>query len=464
MRGGDPGSRRGSAQIRIEDLTVDGIAVDPVATEPDGSPRAPLAPVVARLTGLNALLMLLALVTGPVQARVLGPDGRGEVAIILTVLMLAPILLDFGLSDFVARERARGCSLGTILGTTLPLAIGFAFIGVVLAVPVSELLAQNRPLVERYVRITLLAMPLWVMGWMLIGAARGEQRWSILYLQRAITVIASAVAIVGLALLGLLTVESLAIAMLAITLPGIAVTLPMLRGAGPWHFNRALVRPALAFGSRSWVTLISSQGNYRLDQLVMAAVVSSRELGLYAVAVGFTSVLSSFVSAVSLALMPRVAQEGGQSVPRIVRVSTLALACGLAVTALLAPLVVPLLFGTEFEDAVPFVDLLVLGALFIGISLILGSALQGHGRPQDAMRPQLIGLLITIVGLAVALDPLGAFGAAIVSVVSYAAVLTGTIRAAVREFEVSPRTLLLPRGDDLRWLMRAAPWRRSRRS
>lgn len=95
------------------------MGVGAIVAEPDGSPRAPLGPVVARLTGLNALLMLLALVTGPVQARVLGPDGRGEIAVILTVLMLAPILLDFGLSDYVARERARGRSLGTVLGTTL---------------------------------------------------------------------------------------------------------------------------------------------------------------------------------------------------------------------------------------------------------------------------------------------------------------------------------------------------------
>lgn len=463
MRGRDGTSRRNPAEVPITDGVLKDIGVGAVAAEPDGSPRAPMGPVVVRLTGLNGLLMLLALVTGPVQARVLGPDGRGEIAVILTVLMLAPILLDFGLSDFVARERARGTGLGSVLGTALPLAIGFALIGVVLAVPVSELLAQDRPLVERYVRITLFAMPLWVAGWMLMGAARGEQRWSILYRQRAVTVILSTVAIVGLALLGLLTVESLAITTLAITIPGIAVALPVLRGVGTWQFDRRLVRPALAFGSRSWVTLVSSQGNYRLDQLVMAAVVSSRELGLYAVAVGFTSVVSSFVSAVSLALMPRVAQQGGESVPRIVRVSTLALACGLAVVALLAPVAVPLLFGTEFKDAVPLVAVLVVGALCIGISLILGSALQGHGRPQDAMRPQLIGLIITIVGLAVVLEPLGALGAALVSVVSYAAVLSGTVRAAAREFDVSPRTLLLPRGEDLRWLVLVASRPRSRR-
>lgn len=449
-------SCRSQPQAPSEDLTQIAGAHASAPTDPEASTTTPLGGVVARLTGLNGLLLLLALVTGPVQARVLGPDGRGEIAIILTVLAVTPLVLDFGLSEFVARERARGASLGTLLGTALPLVIGFALIGVVLAVPFSELLSQGRPPVERYVRITMFAMPLWALGWMLLGAARGEQRWSILYRQRGLTVILSSTAIIGLALIGHLTVQTLAVAMLAVTVPGIAVALPVLRNVGPWRFDRALVRPALAFGSRSWVTLVSSQGTYRLDQIVMAVVVSSRELGLYAVSVAFTSVLSSFVSAVSVALMPRVAQQGGASVPRIVRISTLALASGLSVVLASSPFVMPLLFGAAFVATVPLVSVLVVGALCIGVSNILGSALQGHGRPQDAMRPQLLGLLVTIVGLAIALDPLGALGAALVSVVAYAVVLTGVTRAAAREFKCSPVALLLPRTEDLRWVIHMA--------
>lgn len=445
--------RRGSRPLR--DPTVDVVADAGLAPDPEMVARTPFAPVVARLTGLNGLLMLMALLTGPIQARLLGPEGRGEIAVIVTVLILAPAVFDLGLADFVARERARGTSLGTVLGTALPVALGFALVGVALAVPLSNLLGQDRELVERFVRITLLAAPLLVLGWLLLGAARGEQRWAIVYRQRALTVLASSGAIIGLAVLGMLTVESLAIAMLVLSIPGIAVTLPVLRRMDRWHFDRALVRPALAFGSRSWVTLISTQGSSRLDQVVMAAVVPSRELGLYAVAVGFTSVVSSFVNSVSLALMPRVAQQGAESVPRVVRVSTLALASGLALLALLAPLVVPLLFGASFEDAVPLVILLVVGSLFLGISLVLASALQGHGRPQDAMRPQLLGLAITIVGLALLLDPYGAVGAALVSVLASAAVLAGMLRAAVRAFGSSPRALLMPRRADLRWLIAA---------
>lgn len=428
--------------------------VDPLAAQvavPSGQ-RGTLTPVVARLTGLNGLLMLLALLTGPIQARALGVDGRGEIAVIVTLFTLAPLLLDFGLSEFVARERARGTSLGTVLGTALPLALGFSMVGVLAAGPVSELLAQDRPVVERFTRLAMLTLPLWITGWLLSGAARGDGRWAIVYRQRIITAGGTAAAIVGLAVLGRLTVESLAIATFMVAIPAVAVTAPVVRGAGPWRFDARLVRPGLSFGARSWALIVATQGNYRLDQLIMAAVVSSRQLGLYAVAVGFTSVLSSFVSAVTLALMPRVAREGAESVPRVTRLSAVVLASGLAAVAITSPLVVPLLFGQDFVDAVALVAVLTAGALALGLSVILGAALQGHGRPQDAMRPQLAGLIVTIVGLAIALEPLEALGAALVSVVAYTVVLAGTVRAATREFGCSARDLLIARPGEMRLL------------
>lgn len=409
--------------------------------------------VVARLAGLNGLIIVVAMVTGPLLARVLGPEGRGELTAVLTVLVFAPILLDFGLGDFVSRERARGTDRGTVIGTAMPLALGFSLLGVALALPVAELVGQDRAVVEKFVRISLLGSPVLVFGWMLIALARGDQRWSILYRWRLINALGSAVLIVGLALLGRLTVESAVMVTVVTSLVALVASLPALRGAGHWRLDRTLVRPALAFGARSWLIILCSASNYRLDQLVMAAVVSSAELGHYAVAVSLTAIALSFMGAVNVALLPRVAHEGAHAVPRIARASAVVLACSLGAVAASAPLLVPLVFGEDFRPTVVLVEILALGALLIGVSSVLGGALQGHGRPQDAARAQLVGLVITVVGLMLVLKPWGATGAALVSVVAYAAVLAGTLRASVRAFGVSPSTLLVPRAEDVRWLV-----------
>lgn len=436
--------------------------MSPVVTGPETAGVPPphgFGGVVARLTGLNVLVVLAAMLTAPLLARVLGPEGRGELSAILAIFVLAPLVLDFGLADFVARERARGTDRGTVLGTAIPMSICFSLLGVLLALPVAELIGQQRPIVERWVRISLFATPLLVFSWMLLGLARGEQRWSILYRWRLITAVMGAILIVGLAVLGRLTVQSAVVATLVTGFFAFVISLTAMSGAGRWRFDRRLARPALAFGGRSWLIALSTVANYRLDQAVMAAVVSSEELGHYAVAVSVTALVLGFVGSVNTALLPRVAQEGMHMVPRITRVSVLVIASSMALVAASAPVSIPFVFGDDFTPAVLLVAILAVGAIFLGVSSILGTALQGHGRPQDAVRPQMLGLAVTLVGLAIALGPWGAIGAAAVSVVAYACVLLGTLSAAVREFKAPPRAFLLPRPEDLRWLVEAVRWR-----
>ena len=431
------------------------------STEPSAQSNA-FGGVVARLTGVNGGLVLLALVTGPVTARVLGPEGRGELAAILTVLVLTPLILDFGLADFVTRERARGAPAGQTLGTAIPLALGFSLLGVVLAWPLGELLGQGRDVVEHFVRLSLLLMPLFVFGWMVQGVARGAQRFEVIRRWQLIGAGGSGIVILGLAAIGELTVTSAVVATIVLSITALGVSLPVLRGTGRWRFDARVVRPALGFGARSWLFAVSAAANHRLDQAVMAAVVSSAELGYYAVAAGLTAIASGFVGAVTTALLPRVAQEGIHAVPRVVRVSVLVMTASLAVLTAIAPFAVPLLFGSDFDRAVPLVAILAVATVFMGVSAVIGSALQGHGRPQDSARPQIAGLLVTILGLALTLDPLGAVGAALVSCAAYAAVLVGTVRAALRAFGTTAAELLIPGRADVTWLLARARHRSSR--
>src|SRR5215217_4054746 len=96
---------------------------EPAADPERGGDRVRFTSVVWRLTGANALITVLALVTSPLLARTLGPDGRGELAAIFTVPSLAPWISDLGLSAYLARERARSEPRGLLLGSVMPVAI-----------------------------------------------------------------------------------------------------------------------------------------------------------------------------------------------------------------------------------------------------------------------------------------------------------------------------------------------------
>ena len=97
---------------------------------------------VAWLTGVNIMVAALGLITGPIQAHVLGPSGRGEVAAVVTTVAIATWVLDFGLTAFVARARARGTTAALVYGTVVPLSLAFSLIGVAAAFPVAELIGQ----------------------------------------------------------------------------------------------------------------------------------------------------------------------------------------------------------------------------------------------------------------------------------------------------------------------------------
>src|SRR3954453_22876627 len=62
---------------------------------------------VASLVGANMFIPATALITGPILARALGPEGRGVFAAVTTPLLLASVLGTFGLQDALTQFLAR---------------------------------------------------------------------------------------------------------------------------------------------------------------------------------------------------------------------------------------------------------------------------------------------------------------------------------------------------------------------
>ena len=180
-------------------------ALPPDVIRPPGN----FSTVVARLSGVNAVVILAAFVTGPITARALGVQGRGELAAITAVLTMAPWLLDLGLSQWLARERARGGRLPELLGAALPVALACSLIGVIAAVPLSHVLGHDRPVVIAYLQIGLFLAPLSVVFQTLIGLVIGESRWRLFSATRILASVMPAIAIVILAAVGRLTVARL---------------------------------------------------------------------------------------------------------------------------------------------------------------------------------------------------------------------------------------------------------------
>ena len=424
-----------------------------VATAPAVSARSDFASVVGQLAGVNGVVMLCAIVTGPVTARALGAEGRGELAAIVAVLTMGPWLLDLGVGQWLARERARGGDRGELLGAALPVAFCFSLISVFVAIPLANAIGGEREIVVTFLKIGLLLMPLSVVLYMLSGVVVGESRWGLYSAARLLGSILPVIVIVTMTVAGSLTVGVAAAAYLVSGFLGSLLLLRVVRGVRRLSFSLRRSLVAAKFGARSWLGQVAGTANIRLDQVLMAGLVSSSELGLYAVAVTVGSIAFGLIQAVSAASFPRVAGGDPELAARACRVTVLIVAAASLVLAAITPAMVPFVFGADFKPAVPMVLILLVASIPLAAAIVLSSALVAANDPGATMRAELVALAITIPALIIFLPGFGGQAAALVSVAAYSVRVVIQLRAARRAFARPMREFLLPEHDDLGWLV-----------
>lgn len=414
------------------------------------------AGTVGRLTSVNVVVAGLGVVTGVLQARGLGPEGRGDLAAIVVPLAVLALIGDLGFGMYVRREAARGVLLGPVLGTIggITLAIGAAL--AVLLSPLREIVADQRDVVTLWLGIGLVLLPVNLLGGILRNAGTGLGRWDLWGRSRLVLSAGWLVALVVLYGTGRLTVGWAAGCIAALTVASSYPFLGVLARARPIGFDRRILVHAVPFSARAWFADVSNLVNLRVDQLLMAAMVDSRQLGLYAVAVTLAGLTGTFSTAVGLALLPRVAREGPEVVPRAVRTSLAIVVLAGGTVALLASPLVHLGAGSAFGPAVQLVWVLLVAEVPLAGTIILGQALIGSGRPGGAAAGQGLGMALSLGGLLVALPRWGAMGAAIVSLVAYSSSFAWMLGYSGRAYGRPIREFLVPDRRDVTWMVVAA--------
>lgn len=420
--------------------------------------------------GANLLIGALGVITGVMASRWLGPTGRGELAAIQLWPGFLAVAAMLGLPDamvyFAARQQQVAARYLTsslalaLLASTAVMAASY------LAMP-SLLQAQGEDVLA-VARVYLLGIPITVILTISYQTVRGLGHFRLWNAMRFLPPLVW----LGVLLLAWSTSRTSAAFLAAANLIGLALLLPLVavvlwRVLRRWKWpDPRNWRPLLRFGLPSMFSAIPLLLNLRLDQLVMAAFLPAQNLGLYVVAVTWSTIMSPVLNAVGMVLFPQVASMSSQQA-QVDMVSIVSrLSVGISVLFALAlglvtPLGLPLLFGDRFRPAVIAAVILVGASAISTVNQVLQEGARGLGRPSFPLWAEVGGLLVTGACLWLLLPPYGIIGAALASVIGYASVTALMLWQMKRSFQLGPMRYLAPTGGDWGYLVAAVQRGRS---
>lgn len=380
--------------------------------------RSALHSVATGVIGQGAVL-----VSGILVARLLGPELRGYVALLVLFPSFLSIVGGLGVPEaltyFIARDPHASRA---ILRSVLHLGLVQALVLCVIHALLLWLTIRDYPAA---VRVAGLISLMWVPAALAIqygfAVIQGHRRYKTLNRRRLLAPTLYSMAIIPVFTFGIddvrviisLWVTAYSIAAVA-TVTAAVLPLPASVDTVPVPGSGDMIR----FGLKSFVGSTSPVETFGVDQAIIGLFLSARSLGLYVAAISFTNLPRLIGRSVGLVAYPHVAamrdmQEAKRSIWRLFWFTVVLCTAIVTLLGVVATRLVPLLFGDAFRESVPLVRVLLIGALFFGARRVLGDGLRGAGYPMANTIAEVCSWAWLIPSLAVLAPRWGTGGVAV---------------------------------------------------
>ncbi len=401
----------------------------------------------------NMALAILAVATGVLAARILGPSGEGELTAIQTWPLLLGTLamlgLDSALVYFIARQPEMGKQF-TSTAVVIGLLSSFV-VGAVGWYAMPLLLSAQRPQVVSAARIFLLIGVIYAVVGIPHGSLRAAQAYTSWNIFRIVPGVAWLCMLLAAWILGHPSAIRLSHwylgGVLICGLPFLLIVNRTLQGSPNLDFR--LAPKMLRFGLPSALTSLPQTINLRFDQMLIIAFLPARTLGLYVIAVAWSGAVAPLLSAVGNVLFPHVSAERdtarqGHSLAVALQGGGLVAAATSVPFMLLAPFGLPLVFGSRFAPSIPSALVLVPAGAILAWAGIAEEGLRGLGRPTVVLVAEVTAAAVTLAALPALLHTDGILGAAVASLLGYSVIAVFTVIAISRSTNQDIRSLVIP--------------------
>lgn len=433
------------------------------SSDTESSAQRSLARAAVGTYGTNIAVAVLSFANVLVIARALGPDGRGDVALLTTIALLSAALAGFGVQQANVNFASRSPELRAPLATNsllLAVLLGGAAIAAV-AVLVTIVPAARGDADASLLWIALAAIPILILSTYLQDLVLADYEFKLANAAWLLPAVATLSVNSVLAISGRLTTRAAVIAWVAAqaAATGLLMLRLLLR---PRRFSRpdaALARRMLGFGAKTHAGRVMMYGNFRLDQWILGAVSGSRELGLYSVAVAWAEALFFLPTSLVRVQRPTLARVdragAGERAAVAFRASMLLTVVTVIALVVAAPILTGAIFGTEFRGAADDLRVLAVGGFGVVALKILGNAMTAQRMPLRETAGIAVSFAATIVLDVLLIPPFGGLGAAAASSAAYG---VGGVVITVLFCRALGRTPaeLVPRPSDVGWLVATA--------
>lgn len=371
-------------------------------------------------TAVNLLVLCLNLSTGLLTARLLGPEGRGELAAMVLWPQFLASLLTLGLPQATTFNLVRHPSdQGGIVAMALLLSMVLGAVTIVLGVLVIPVWTTTYDAqVISFAQATMFFAPIILLMWLVNACLQAHGLFAQLNRNLCLQPALTLAGLAALAMADRVTPLTAAMATVLAPLPVFAANI-----AWVWRHQRpTVVEPGqnaarlLRYGLRSAGIQLLGALSQQFDRIFVLGALSPAAMGLYMVARNAAQPTRVFSSALNTVLFPKAS---ALSTSQALELTALSARVGVAAAVIIAlplcllgPLLIGLLYGREFADSVLPFQLLVIEGALTAITSTLAQSFMTVGRPGMVTLFQLTSFIVGVVLLLLLVPAHGILGAA----------------------------------------------------
>jgi O-antigen/teichoic acid export membrane protein len=372
---------------------------------------------LAMMLGQNIVGRACGMLSQLALAAILRPEDFGIVGLASTVSALAASLVNFGVEDVVLQ---RHLGLRLWVGPALWISLGLSVVAAALTAGAAPTAAAiyAAPEVGRLLVVTAIAMPLGALSTVPAMVLRAKLQFKVLAAYGTGELLAQALLTIGFAWFGFGALSFvLPLPITAAVRAGVLWRLAEVPGSLRPRVRRwkhILGNTHAAFATRL-ITSVMSQADYVLLGLLATKQATGLYYFGYRLAAQPLWILAGNLSGVvfpALAqLRPEPVRQGEAALHAATLLSYCVLPLGFIQAAIAAP-VVEALFGSQWRDAIPIIQLLSVGLAFDAVSWITGSLLNARGEFRLTRRYALLQMPLFFLAIVVGVWLGGAQGVA----------------------------------------------------